>query len=413
MSRLIFYVFLLLSSVAFSNAYNFSAYAPPSIVLDNKYFIEIEQEIRVGFRLFDASSVNKDSKTIKYQNLQYTSDPPKVKVPRVVANKDKLYLFGINGNDFFETTVMFSFDINERIWRELKDINMPSHLSYNQEEQFVGPDSSGNAYLLYNDNNVMLTFNTETLKWNEYTIQSFVLTGYAFYSWYSATILPDGRIIYIGGRFGDSTGTNYVDAQMNQVYVYDTTTNNWSTQATSGTVPGPRNSHSASLTSDGRIIVYGGVTANNIPSDPSLVVLDTTNYAWSSPQVTNPIGSVWLAPSVIIDNSMFLYVGINSTTSVWYAFNKVFMLDTSTYTWNALDPVAIDDNENIYSNGNHQISDGINSMNKGDPLTIILIIVLIVISSIFILMLAGVTFYKWYQVKYHPQPPNDQKLSHV
>lgn len=201
MAQLIYYLFLFLSYVAFSNAINSSAYVPPSIILNNKYFVEIEQEIRVGFRLFDASSLNKDLKTINYRNLQYITDPPRIQVPRAVANKNKLFFFGVNGHDIFETTIMFSFDINEGTWNELKDINMPSHISSYQEENFVGPDSEGNAYLLYNDNNVMLTFNTETLKWGEYSIQSFVPTGYAYYSWYTATILPDGNIAYIGGSF--------------------------------------------------------------------------------------------------------------------------------------------------------------------------------------------------------------------
>uniref|UniRef100_A0A1D1YEE7 Rab9 effector protein with kelch motifs n=1 Tax=Anthurium amnicola TaxID=1678845 RepID=A0A1D1YEE7_9ARAE len=400
MAKLIFYLFLFLSYVAFSNAINPSAYVPPSVILNNKYFVEIEQEIRVGFRLFDVSSLNNDSKTINYRNLQYATDSPRILVPRVVANKNKLFFFGTNGHDILETTLMFSFDINEGTWNELKDVNMPSHIYPYQEENFVGPDSEGNAYLLYNDNNIMLSFNTETLKWSQYSIQSFVPTDYAYYSWYTATILPDGNIAYIGGKF--SNGTSFVDALMNQFYIYDTKIHVWSAKSTLGTTPGPRNGHSASLTSDGsRIIVYGGMNANGQPSNPSLAVLNINNSEWSSPQVTNPIGSVWLTPSVIIDNYMFLYVGINITTSVQNAFDKVFMLDTSTYTWNTLDPVAYNSNENIFGNGKNQLADARPDTNRSDDLTVTLMIILIVIGSILILMIFAFTFYKLYQTRRH------------
>ncbi|GBB91292.1 hypothetical protein RclHR1_01850002 [Rhizophagus clarus] len=397
MTQLIFYLTLFLSYIAFSSAYNYSSYAPPSVVLNDRYFVEVEQEIRVGFRLYDASSVKKDSKVIKYQNLQYTTNTPDVKFPRVVGNNNKLYFFGVNGNDdVFETTIMFSFDINEKVWNELKDVNMPSHLDPNQEENFVGPDSNGNAYLFYNDYNVMVSFNTETLEWNEYTIQSFVPTGYSYYTWYTATILPDGTIAYIGGQFTSGTAGS-IDAPMNQVYIYDTNTHVWAAKSTIGNPPGPRNSHSASLTSDGRIIVYGGVDANNNPANPSLAVLDINKFEWSTPNVNNPIGSIYLAPSVIINDLMFLYVGINVTTPVYNAFNKVYMLDTSTYTWSSLDPVATNTDDNIYNSGNNQLTGGNDGTANRNDLTMTLIIILIVIGSILVVAILGVTFYKLYQ----------------
>lgn len=392
MARLIFYLVLFLTYVTFSSAaYNFSAYVPPSIVLNDKYFVDVEQEIRVGFRLFDASSVKKDSNVIKYQNLQYTTNTPDVKFPRVVGNKNKLFFFGVNGNDVFESTIMFSFDINEKVWKELKDVNMPAHIDPNQEENFVGPDSDGNAYLLYNDNNIMLSFNTETLQWNEYTIQSFVPTGYAYYVWYTATILTDGNIAYIGGKY--SNGTGYVDAPMNQFYTYNTKTHAWAAKSTIGTAPGPRNSHSASLTSDGRIIIYGGVNANDQPASPSLAVLDTNKYEWSAPTENNPIGSLCLAPSVIVNDLMFLYLGVNISSDVPTIFNKIFVLDTSSYTWSSLDPVVTDSDDNVYSNGNNQLS----AVVANNGLTMTLLIILIVISSILVLTILGVTFYRLYR----------------
>jgi len=393
MAQLIFYALSFLLYVGFSvavNPYGISAYAPPSVLLDNKFFVEVDHEIRFGFRLFDASSLDTDSTTIKYQNLQFTTKPPNVLAPRVVANKDKLFFFGIDGDDpLFVATVMYSFDIKKKTWTRLMDMDMPLVMGYKQEEPFVGPDSEGNAYLLYNSD-LMLTFNTESLKWSEHIIEPFVPTGMMYYSWYTATVLPDGKIVYIGGRFGNDT--SIIDVPMNQVYVYDTKTNVWSTEPTNGIIPGARNGHSASLTSDGRIIIYGGMNVNDQMADPVLAVLDTTtsSYTWSLPEVTNPIGSALVTPSVMVDNFMILYAGLNaSSTRIFKYFDKVFMLDTTSYTWYALDPVVSSEKENIYGSELADVYD----------ITSTLMIVLIVVSSLQILLILGIAFYKLYQMR--------------
>ncbi len=96
---------------------------------------------------------------------------------------------------------MYSYDVNEKTWRELKDIAMPTHLMQNQEEQFIGPDDTGKAYL-YNNNDTMSVFDTENLSWTENTFPTITLLpiGYTFYAWYSATLLPSGEIVLIGGK---------------------------------------------------------------------------------------------------------------------------------------------------------------------------------------------------------------------
>src|ERR1043165_8490410 len=130
-------LWLLLSYVGFSNAgnpYGISAYAPPSVLLNNKYFVQVDQEIPAGFRLFDASSLSTDSKTIKYHNLQFATKAPNILTPKVLANKDKLIFYGIDGDDsIFGSTVMYSFDLKKKSWTKLNDVNMPIIAGYKQE----------------------------------------------------------------------------------------------------------------------------------------------------------------------------------------------------------------------------------------------------------------------------------------
>jgi len=156
---------------------------------------------------------------------------------------------------------------------------------------------------------------------------------------------------------------------------------------------GQENGHSASLTSDGRIIIYGGTDVNDQIAEPALAVLDTTtsSYTWSSPEVTNPIGSVLVTPSVMVDKFMILYAGLNTTsTSVFKYFNKVFMLDTTSYTWYALDPEGANEKENIYKS---ESTEDAEMMSK-------LMIILIAISSLQVLLILGVTFYKLFQARH-------------
>lgn len=76
------------------------------------------------------------------------------------------------------------------------------------------------------------------------------------------------------------------------------------------------------------------------------------------------------------------------------------MLDTSSYTWSSLDPVVTNSDDNIYSNGNNQLTGGnAGAINKND-LTLTLIIILIVVSSILVLTILGATFYRLYRSRY-------------
>jgi len=190
--------------VDFSRAYTPSSYVSPSILLENKVFVEVYHEIRIGFRLFDGSSLNLNSTTIKYRNLQYDPKPPNIKFPRVVSNKNKnkLFFYGTNEEDIlFESSVMYSYDINENTWKEIKDLATPTHLMQNHEEQFIGPDNEGKAYL-YSDADTMFVFDTENLSWTENTFPTTTLLplGYTFFAWYTATLLPSGEIVFIGGN---------------------------------------------------------------------------------------------------------------------------------------------------------------------------------------------------------------------
>ncbi|RIA80311.1 hypothetical protein C1645_810500, partial [Glomus cerebriforme] len=96
---------------------------------------------------------------------------------------------------------------------------------------------------------------------------------------YSATLLPNNNIIYMGGY--DTNKVNFDHKTMNinegnaltlsEVYIYDTINDNWTTKITSGKIPTNRASFSSILGLDGqRVIIFGGAFANPGYLDTSL-----------------------------------------------------------------------------------------------------------------------------------------------
>jgi len=64
------------------------------------------------------------------------------------------------------------------------------------------------------------------------------------------------------------------------------------------------------LASDGRVIVFGGMTFSTLAL-PELAILDTSKipYEWSTPIVENPIGSFSDHTAVMINNYMIFAFG--------------------------------------------------------------------------------------------------------
>ncbi|CAB5202915.1 unnamed protein product [Rhizophagus irregularis] len=158
----------------------------------------------------------------------------------------------------------------------------------------------------------VLTFNTKDNSWNSYSQQIisgerpigrnqmrpitdysgkiFLLAGFPFTTLqdtaisrveYSATLLPNGIIVYMGGK--EPAGKPATDG-FRVVYLYNTNDNTWKPQPTFGdSIPNGDNGISSVLGLDGfRIIVFGGDDIDN----KMLYVLDTTNFNWYEPNVS-------------------------------------------------------------------------------------------------------------------------------
>ncbi|RIA90182.1 kinase-like domain-containing protein [Glomus cerebriforme] len=153
---------------------------------------------------------------------------------------------------------------------------------------------------------------------------------------YGATLLPNNKIIYIGGYDG-----KYLT--LDQVYIYDTINNNWHREKTSGTIPSNRGKFSAVLGLDGQtIIIFGGTSTLkmvNLKREDSLYVLNLTNFGWYIPRISGKIPkSRYYHKANVIENYMIISFGLGYNQSIE---SDVLLLDISNneeYKWKWLEP---------------------------------------------------------------------------
>ncbi|CAG8632192.1 3586_t:CDS:2 [Ambispora gerdemannii] len=146
---------------------------------------------------------------------------------------------------------------------------------------------------------------------------------------YTATLLGDGRILYIGG----SNYSTLKPIDLTQILIYDTESHQWSYEtATSNSNKLPfRDGHTAVLSPDGRtIIIYGGL---NIDSKTALLLLDTKSFNFSYPRVNagpNPVPA--FHTGTLYKNYMIVSFGLRNGR----ASSDVNILDisnSSDYKW--------------------------------------------------------------------------------
>ncbi|CAB4387463.1 unnamed protein product [Rhizophagus irregularis] len=150
---------------------------------------------------------------------------------------------------------------------------------------------------------------------------------------YGATLLPNNKIIYIGGY----DGKNYLTLE--QVYIYDTISNNWYREITTGIIPSNRGKLSAVLGLDGqKVIIFGGSNNSNLKSNESLYVLNLTNFEWYIPRISGKIPkNRYYHKANVIDNYMIISFGRGYNQSIE---SDILLLDISNneeYVWKWLE----------------------------------------------------------------------------
>ncbi|RIB18967.1 hypothetical protein C2G38_2183129 [Gigaspora rosea] len=195
--------------------------------------------------------------------------------------------------------------------------------------------SSKNSYVNYNDMSIL---DTTSMTWSTLPIfENAPLPSFG----YTATLLPTGIIVYIGGYKSTRSGSDdpYETVSMYEIQTFNTKNYSWSTKVAGGDKIGTRAYHSAVLTQNNEIIIYGGSMWNDTlkPATPYLAKLDTSSWMWSITNLSQ-INAPQLSghSAALYGDYMIIAFGLNpsaSSTSDLDLSNYIYVLDIVSYTW--------------------------------------------------------------------------------
>ncbi|CAG8471143.1 hypothetical protein GLOIN_2v1870208 [Rhizophagus irregularis DAOM 181602=DAOM 197198] len=192
----------------------------------------------------------------------------------------------------------------------------------------IDPETGSQNIIILNDMNI---FDTISLTWSKGSSIYAPLPRVDF----TTTLLSNGIIVFIGGR----ETNNLVDVDINQLVLYDTTIDKWSSMMARGVILENRNAHSAVLTPDERIIIFGGCKGYNETILNQLAVLNTKTYPyeWSIPQVSALNSApplIYFHSATLIENYMFINFGQNYELKNPELQKPFFyILDIRNFTW--------------------------------------------------------------------------------
>ncbi|GBB99631.1 hypothetical protein RclHR1_03590006 [Rhizophagus clarus] len=235
-------------------------------------------------------SIPFNTKELTWENLSGSYTLPLLAYAAAVKGgitNNTLFIYG--GIVDSASPLVYRYDPPSNIW------NTPNIAGINdiRKRDVVGViDNNGKMYIWggmevidgINANyvNDMLILDTMNLSWG----QGSLIGAPTARGNYGAALLPNNNIIYMGGFNGKVL-------PFNQIYLYDTINNNWSTRTTSGIVPSGRDGFSAIPGLDSqRIIIFGGnstVTGYNLTIEDSLYEVNLINFEWSIPKISGQI----------------------------------------------------------------------------------------------------------------------------
>jgi len=158
-------------------------------------------------------------------------------------------------------------------------------------------------------------------------------TGRAYHT---ATLLNDGRVLIVGGT---TSGANLPSSYLATAQIYDPVANTWSTNTPSLTTG--RKNHTATLLSDGRVLIVGG---NNVAY--SFGSYNTFHLATA--QIYNPVTNTWSTntPSLttareghtatLLSNGKVLIVGGYNSSLTYISSAQIY--DPVANTWSTNTP---------------------------------------------------------------------------
>ncbi|CAB4410712.1 unnamed protein product [Rhizophagus irregularis] len=381
------------------------------------YFSDISNFFHVDLTgvSLDTNTVIDRSKWIDLTDMRPQPITPISRYPLLSGKDNDKIIFFSTASDFYINI----FDTKLNKWEVMNQdpkfflnrIQIPDFWSVSNE--WITDRKTGKSYTFQSILDGVSIYDSINLELTQSASSPKNLFGNSFSSYidFAQVLLPNGLVLFIGGKIGNKAQS------MGNVIAYNTVTDSWQILNTVGETPGERIKHTAVLTTDGRVIVFGGVS-NLLPASPDLSILDTskTPYEWSTPVVENPIESLVLGEhtSIIVKNFMISAFGKNaseSSDSITEIFtsseNKnIYKLDISDplkYKWSLF---AKNDDETPTPTNSTPIQTNASDSSFALKLRSIIIIIVIV------LVIISITIFGFYKIKqYRRKNTNKSNIS--
>ncbi|CAG8777313.1 23059_t:CDS:2 [Gigaspora margarita] len=244
-------------------------------------------------------------------------------------NKNTIYLLNhlTTSNGDSNNTIVYAFDTVATSW---STPNISGQIPLSRQQFQAVNDTNGKIYMFggfkYPNPSFDVIFNdiyildTLILTW----IQGSNVNAPTPRVDFTATLLNNGFILYLGGIAG-VVGTNTI----------------YMSEFATGDTLNSRYSHTAVLSPDGHVIIYGGVIIGSTDQSQVLASLDSTvnPYKWSiKPIIGNNLPpSLAFHSSNIVGSFMILTFGVMMANNTFSNLNnvnsKIYLLDTRNYTW--------------------------------------------------------------------------------
>ncbi|RIB26666.1 hypothetical protein C2G38_2064333, partial [Gigaspora rosea] len=233
-------------------------------------------------------------------------------------------------NDYSNDIIVYAFDTVTETW---STPNISGQIPLSRQQFQAVNDTNDKIYMFGGTQFHNTSLSSEVIFNDIYILDTLILTWIQGSNVnaptprvdFTATLLNNGHILYIGGTVG--VGIIY----MSKIPTYNTNNNSWNTIFATGDTLNSRSWHTAVLSPDGHVIIYGG----------GITSLDTTvnPYKWSiKPMIgSNLPPSLKYHSSDIVGNFMILAFGVmmanNSFLNLTNVNSKIYLLDTRNYTW--------------------------------------------------------------------------------
>ncbi|KAF0552260.1 galactose oxidase [Gigaspora margarita] len=244
--------------------------------------------------------------------------------------EDKNRIIYIGGSKIVGDNFTAIFDITNQQWSTPK-----TSKNFTTNRLLIQCVVSNNDIYVYGglkNINDMIKLDALNLNWTEFSPGPVAPIGV---QGYSATLINNSSILYIGGQPGGDVQT-LPYSSFDKLSIYNINNVSWSIVTTSGDIPPSRYDHGAVFIPQYNqiLILYGFPISLSMP----IMALDTVNFEWSIPTIKNAGGptiglrrftSILIGTYIFIAFGSFNASGINST-------NNFFLLDVSqknNYQW--------------------------------------------------------------------------------